>query len=65
MIHRRASVPLKTCIKKMSLGNECNRPFARHGHVTLSIIKNGRGTEQMPEMKRACQKYESGRVRAS
>ena len=35
----------------------CNRLFAWHGHVTLSIIKNGRGTEQMPEIKRACQKY--------
>ena len=39
-----------------------NRLFARHGHVTLSIIKNGRGIEQMPELKRACQKYESGQV---
>ena len=30
--------------------------------VTLSITKNGRGTEQMPEMKKACQKYKSGKV---
>ena len=38
-----------------------NKLFAWHSHVTLSIIKND-GTEQMPKMKRACQKYQSGEV---
>ena len=41
------------------------RFFAWHGHVTLSIIKNGRDTEQMLELRRACQKYESCQVWAS
>ena len=44
------------------MGDQQNRLFAWHGHVTLSIIKIGCGTEQMPEMKRARQKYESGQV---
>ena len=39
-----------------------NRLFAWHSHVTLSIIKNDCGTGQMLEIKRACQKYESGKV---
>ena len=30
--------------------------------MTLSVIKNGRGTKEITEMKRACQKYDSVQV---
>ena len=51
--------------KGICLRRESNRLFAWLGHVTLSIIKNGHSTEQMPEMKKTCQNYESGQVWAS
>ena len=54
-----------TLIKELKVPQQTNwdnRLFACHGHVTLSVIKDGRGTKQMPEMERACQKYEGGQV---